>query len=506
MKKIVLVILFLSSMIVYGETEFIDVESTDWYYEYIQYLSEHGIVSGYEDQTFRPSQNMTIEEFVTLTMKAMNKLPLEQSTDHWSDGYIAKAISLNIIAEHEFHVYSKPITRGEMARIALRTGLIQVPEEYMNYARSIQDLDLMQEYWQNIAIRIYASGVLSGYPNGDIQLDGWATRGEASVILARLMHPPWRKIPDLEWRYNNRVSAIKAEWLMRQPITKEHKFDVMPEGYPIYEPGVPHNHVVVDALNMLKFLRFLSGVSNDIFVSDTANDLAQHGALLIGTSEFSHKPSRPVSMDETLYQKGYEATSTSNLASGVKMPSMAIKRLMDDSDVGNIEVLGHRRWQLAPDLNEFGIGYVTLDNEDRYFTVAKMFKNLQTIQRPYTKIYWPSHTAFPVDFFGDDVPWSVSLNPNIYDRKKTEDIMVTLVNTKTNETIVFDKKANDLSGKFFNVDIEGYGVPFCIIFRPDPQSFDGYDVDTLYHITIEHIYLKDGTETTIQYQTKFFRL
>lgn len=510
MKKIIIILLLIFSSTVYGETasevDFVDIESDDWFYNYVNILIENGITSGYEDQTFRPGNIISVEEFITMALKAMDQTPIEVTTTHWSDGYIARAFSLNIIAGGEFTSYTRPITRGEMARIALRTGFITVPENYMDYSFGIFDLDMMTSYWQNIAIRIYASGVITGYPDGTFGLDNSATRAEASVILSKIIREDLRVIPNNELTaYQKRVAEIKSEWLMRLPIHKDQTFDVMPTTSP-YNAGILSNGVVTDALNMMKFVRFLSGLSTDVYVSDQANDLSQHGALLIGVGEFSHTPSQPAGMGTEFYEKGYEATSTGNLAAGVKMPSYAIKRLMDDSDPGNIEVIGHRRWQLLPNLKEFGVGYVELESGYNYYTVVKVFKGLESASRNYSKVFWPSETAFPIDFFDDDVPWSVTLNPAMYDMTRIDDITVTLLNEKTGEEIVFDGRDKDKAGKYFNVDTNGYGVPFCIIFRPDSHTFKGYDLNTKYTVIIDNIYTVNGDKTSIKYDTKFFKL
>lgn len=507
MKKLVIILVFIFSTTVYAETGFVDVESGDWFYDYVNILIENDITSGYEDQTFRPSNTISVEEFVTMSLKAMGQTPLEVTTTHWSDGYIARAFSLNIIANEEFSNYTRPITRGEMARIALRTGFITVPDNYMDYSFGIADLDMMTPYWQNIAIRIYSSGVITGYPDGTFGLDGSATRAEASVILSKIIREDLRVIPNNELTaYQKRVSEIKSEWLMRLSIHKGETFDVIPVSTAPYDAGTLNNGVITDALNMMKFIRYLSGLSTDVYVSDTANDLSQHGAMLIGVSEFSHTPAKPEGMTTEFYDKGYDATSTGNLAAGVKLPSNAIKRLMDDSDPGNIEVIGHRRWQLLPSLKEFGVGYVEVESLYNYYTVVKVFKGMETESRNYSKVFWPSETAFPIDFFGYDTPWSVTLNPSMYDASKIDDITVTLTNSDTGEVMTFDKNDKDLSGKYFNVDTQGYGVPFCIIFRPDINTFKSYDLNTKYTVVIDNVYTVNGDKTSIKYETRFFKL
>lgn len=50
----------------YTGTSFKDVEEGDWYAPYVQWGSKQGLVAGYADGTFKPNQNVTREEMVSL--------------------------------------------------------------------------------------------------------------------------------------------------------------------------------------------------------------------------------------------------------------------------------------------------------------------------------------------------------------------------------------------------------------------------------------------------------
>ena len=49
-----------------GECPFPDVEAGEWYADAVTWASEHGIVLGYDDGTFRPDGLITREQFVTI--------------------------------------------------------------------------------------------------------------------------------------------------------------------------------------------------------------------------------------------------------------------------------------------------------------------------------------------------------------------------------------------------------------------------------------------------------
>ncbi len=48
--------------------EFDDIEPGDWYYRYITFARSKGFVSGYNDETFRPNDNITRGEAIVMIM------------------------------------------------------------------------------------------------------------------------------------------------------------------------------------------------------------------------------------------------------------------------------------------------------------------------------------------------------------------------------------------------------------------------------------------------------
>jgi hypothetical protein len=72
--------------------------------EAIKAFSTKGILTGYEDGTFKPSKNITRAEFVTMIVKLLGGVS-ESSTmnfvdvgiDDWFYPYIASVYSMNII-------------------------------------------------------------------------------------------------------------------------------------------------------------------------------------------------------------------------------------------------------------------------------------------------------------------------------------------------------------------------------------------------------------------------
>jgi len=80
---------------------FKDVNKTDWFYTYVGVLSSKGIVNGYNDQTFRPRNNITNGEVLKLIMLSAGYEEQAKTDSHWASGYRDLAISNNIVNPDE---------------------------------------------------------------------------------------------------------------------------------------------------------------------------------------------------------------------------------------------------------------------------------------------------------------------------------------------------------------------------------------------------------------------
>ncbi len=105
MKKIIsfiLIVLMTASMVV--SAGFSDVKSSSQYYDAIVSLSEKGVITGFEDGSFRPNDSVTRAQMAAMIIRAADlQTSYEQSiyndvrNDHWARGYIMAATNAGII-------------------------------------------------------------------------------------------------------------------------------------------------------------------------------------------------------------------------------------------------------------------------------------------------------------------------------------------------------------------------------------------------------------------------
>ncbi|HAU40116.1 TPA: hypothetical protein DCW56_04245 [Candidatus Peregrinibacteria bacterium] len=114
---------------------FTDVESASWYEKYILYASELGIVSGYPDGTFKPSQNVNKVEFLKILTRSygldLSDYPVTElypDTDmtQWYAPYVqySKDNTLMDPAEDGNFYPANNVTRGEVAETLYRLVMV----------------------------------------------------------------------------------------------------------------------------------------------------------------------------------------------------------------------------------------------------------------------------------------------------------------------------------------------------------------------------------------------
>lgn len=269
-----------------------------------------------------------------------------------------------------------------------------------------------------------------------------------------------------------------------------------------YSPGKVKTEVLDAAAARLSALRRVAGLPA-VTADPALCEEAQYGAVLLAASEFSHYPAQPSDMDNSFYSKGKSATSSSNIYAGLPL-TYTPDGFMDDSDGGNIDRLGHRRWQLNPQLGKVGFGYAVVNTGYRNYTAEKVFDRSGTTS-DYNFIAWPSSGNFPNDLsaFEKNTAWSVTLNPSRYQTPSASSVSVTLTRESDGKSWSFSGRNSyqaSGSGLYFNVETNGYGVNNCIIFRPD--GIDKYE--GIYTVTISGLSPKSGSDSSLSYQVDFF--
>ena len=180
---------------------FVDIFCADWYYQSVHDMFAAGIIKGYpEDATFRPNNTITRAEFVTMLANfakadctcASRDVFSDVAPDAWYADTVGWASDIGIVSGYEDGTF-KPndaITREDMAAIIgryLRFAGISLPA--VKEAADFADSENISGYAYDDVCTMQRAGILSGYGENGVFLfkpKANATRAEVCTVLCNV--------------------------------------------------------------------------------------------------------------------------------------------------------------------------------------------------------------------------------------------------------------------------------------------------------------------------------
>ena len=302
-------------------------------------------------------------------------------------------------------------------------------------------------------------------------------------------------------------SEIQAKW--KTVTSSSTIFDSQPSITAPYASGELTDEFLESGITYLNFVRFVAGLP-EVELDDTLNTDAQYGAVcLAAIDQLTHTPSRPAGMDDAFYDRAYGATTSANISARwgydpLKSLQSAVSGCMDDnSSLNNLSCVGHRRWLLNPALGKVGFGYArSAENWD--YIVNHVFDRSGP-GCDYDFISWPVAGNHPTILFNTENPWSITLNPSLYQKPSADSVRITITRASDGKTWSFDSTTgapSSTSKPYMTVNNQGYGVSNCIIFHPGSDNVDSYE--GVFTVDVSGIYTKSGSPAELHYQVDFF--
>lgn len=106
---------------------FTDVATKNWAYLNIQNAYKLEIIQGYPDLSFKPLNNISYGEVVTIMVNTLGYKD-KVGEGSWPENYIQKAKELGVIPSNSNEDPKKIITRGEMSLIVWDTLLVKLED------------------------------------------------------------------------------------------------------------------------------------------------------------------------------------------------------------------------------------------------------------------------------------------------------------------------------------------------------------------------------------------
>jgi len=178
--------------------DFSDVPSNFWAKNEIDSFSSRGIVNGYQDGTFRPSQSVTREEFCKLLVSTFDQ-PLTSPTqptfsditpDSWSYPYIETCKDFLTGYANPFggkpSYHPREAAQREDIAVALVRMMGYTDSEASNSSlRFFSDSNDISPNLKGYVGLACEKGLMKGYPDGSFRPKDGVTRAETVVLLER---------------------------------------------------------------------------------------------------------------------------------------------------------------------------------------------------------------------------------------------------------------------------------------------------------------------------------
>jgi len=180
----------------YGARLLEDIDSSQWFYNAVNYVYSMGLFKGTSTTTFSPNEKMTRGMFITVLSRMAGLADTYQGASPFVDvdpaQYYAAPIAwannggmISWVGSNKFNP-DAPITREEMVTtmynycryIALDfTGVIPTSEE------AIPDIGNASFYSKDALRYAHAMKIISGYEDGSLRPQGTATRAEVAQVF-----------------------------------------------------------------------------------------------------------------------------------------------------------------------------------------------------------------------------------------------------------------------------------------------------------------------------------
>lgn len=179
--------------------DFDDVNSSDWYYEAVNYAVTAGVFNGTGDRLFSPRKNMTRGMFVTVLYRLSGETAKAEAspfTDVAADAYYADAVAW---------AYKNSIVSGVSATSFVPDNYVtrqQIAVMLCGYAKklgkdtgvhgdgaqqALRDYGSIAAYAQDAVSWAFENDIINGDSNGNFRPSDSATRAETSAIMMNFM-------------------------------------------------------------------------------------------------------------------------------------------------------------------------------------------------------------------------------------------------------------------------------------------------------------------------------
>jgi hypothetical protein len=196
----------------FAQTTFTDVQSNYWASQFIQQLSQRGVIAGFPDGSFRPEEAVTRAQFAAMINKAFQKTPQRQAirfadvpSSYWASNAIQQAYNIGFLSGY-------PGNRFEPNQAIPRQQVLVSLANGLEYSASGNTESTLQNFSDSASIAGYARGpiaaaaekqIVVNYPNLKfLRPEATATRAQVAAFIYQALVS------------SNQASAINSPYIV----------------------------------------------------------------------------------------------------------------------------------------------------------------------------------------------------------------------------------------------------------------------------------------------------
>ncbi len=185
--------------------QFTDVPAGFWAESAIASLVDAGIVQGYSDGTYKPTEPVSRDQMAVYVSRALAggdanvptgpataSFPDDVPTDQWAYKYVEYAVAQGVVQGYDATHYQPTLVvdRGQMAVFIARAKGWVTLSDALNTAPQLFP-DVPAGYWSGVAIKACVDhNVVKGYEDGTYKPADPVTRDQMAVYIARAFQLP----------------------------------------------------------------------------------------------------------------------------------------------------------------------------------------------------------------------------------------------------------------------------------------------------------------------------
>lgn len=197
-----------------------------WAKDNITYLYNLRYIGGYPDGTYKPNNPVNVAEFLKIATLGIG-YKLESGQFVWYENYVNKALEIGLITENEFPDMTAPLTREQVAKIAVLAvaHIEERPSQELDelISMNIRDFIKISNDKKQDVINAYRMGLMAGNNEGFFNPKGILTRAEMCTVIMRIMDKAKRQPFDPKNSYAIKMNNIYSgdPYVICRPEKKE---------------------------------------------------------------------------------------------------------------------------------------------------------------------------------------------------------------------------------------------------------------------------------------------